>query len=69
MYCLWFSAILSTPLGDDLVANFTELGPFFTGMLDEEDPSYLSHRMVYFYMGNNFFNMTDDDADAMVEVS
>lgn len=69
MYCPLYSVILETPEGENLKANFTKLGPFFMGTLDEKDASYLSHRIAYFYMGNKFFNMTVEDADILIQVS
>ncbi|KAK3866846.1 hypothetical protein Pcinc_027650 [Petrolisthes cinctipes] len=61
-------ALLETPVGADMAANFTKLGPYLAGVDQEEDGSYLAHRIVYFYLGKMFFNLTHKDADAVIQM-
>ncbi|KAK4302953.1 hypothetical protein Pmani_024981 [Petrolisthes manimaculis] len=61
-------ALLKSPVGANTVTNFTTLAPYITGVDQEEDGSYLTRRIVYFYLGKMFFNLTYNDADAVIQL-
>ncbi|KAK3877468.1 hypothetical protein Pcinc_017795 [Petrolisthes cinctipes] len=56
------------PEGERLASNFSTLGPISVGVDQEEEGSYLAHRIFYYYLGDGRGNISHHNVDTAVKM-